>query len=108
MADDKISIKPDGIAVLSPPPPLTAENNAAGTGDQRADVAGSAGDPHHVSRGDRRPLYEQRRHSYLWHFGNVPRPGWRGSARTERNVSAVKSLYDGYEFLYRLIKALGS
>ncbi len=107
MADDKISIKPDGVAVLSPAPPLSAEIM----------------DPVNKITADMWPgtpviptmLVAATDGRFLNNAG-IPTYGISGMFRDLDGGGVhglnerirVKSLYDGHEFLYRLVKALGS
>ena len=107
MADDKISIKPDGVAVLSPAPPLSAEIM----------------DPVNKITADMWPgtpviptmLVAATDGRFLNNAG-IPTYGISGMFRDLDGGGVhglnerirVKSLYDGQEFLYRLVKALGS
>jgi acetylornithine deacetylase/succinyl-diaminopimelate desuccinylase-like protein len=107
MADDKIKITADGEPVLSPPPPLTPEimrpvieisarmwpgvpvipSMTAGATDGR--FLSNAGIPTYGITGQ---------------FRDFDGGGVHGLNERIR----VKSLYEGQEFLYRLVKALGS
>ncbi|HWP89538.1 MAG TPA: M20/M25/M40 family metallo-hydrolase [Burkholderiales bacterium] len=107
MADDKISIKPDGVAVSSPAPPLSAEIL----------------DPVNKITADMWPgtpviptmLVAATDGRFLNNAG-IPTYGISGMFRDLDGGGVhglnerirVKSLYDGQEFLYRLVKALGS
>jgi acetylornithine deacetylase/succinyl-diaminopimelate desuccinylase-like protein len=107
MADDKISIKPDGVAVLSPQPPLTAEIMQP---VQKISAEMWPGVPviptMLVAATDGR----------FMNNAGIPTYGISGMFRDQDGGGIhglnerirVKSLYEGYEFLYRLIKALGS
>ncbi len=107
LANDKISVKPDGVAVLAPPAPLTpdimrpVEQIAAqmwpgvpviatmATGATDGRFLANAGIPTYGITGQ---------------FRDADGGGVHGLNERLR----VKSLYEGHEFLYRLIKALSS
>jgi acetylornithine deacetylase/succinyl-diaminopimelate desuccinylase-like protein len=107
MADDKISIKPDGVAVLSPPPPLTAEIMRPVEAISAQMWPGVPVIPTMlVAATDGRFLNNAGIPTYgiSGLFRDIDGSGVHGLNERIR----VKSLYDGYEFLYRLIKSLGS
>ena len=107
MADEKISIKPDGIAVLSPPPPLTTEIMLPVTGITTDIWPGTPVIPTMlVAATDGRFLNNAGIPTYgiSGMFRDLDGGGVHGLNERIR----VKSLYEGCEFLYRLVKALGS
>ena len=72
----------------------------------RGDVAGRPGDPDHEHGRDRRPVPPGRRDSRLRRRRDL-RATWTTCAPTAgTSAMAVKSFYEGQEFLYRLVKAL--
>jgi len=107
MADDKISIKPDGVAVSSPAPPLSAEIMDP-VNKITADMwPGTPVIPTMlVAATDGRFLNNAGIPTYgiSGMFRDIDGGGVHGLNERIR----VKSLYDGQEFLYRLVKALGS
>ncbi len=107
MADDKIGIKPDGVAVLSPTPPLSAEIMEP-VNRITADMwPGTPVIPTMlVAATDGRFLNNAGIPTYgiSGMFRDLDGGGVHGLNERIR----VKSLYDGHEFLYRLVKALGS
>ena len=107
LADDKISIKPDGVAVLSPTPPLTPEIMTAVTRISSEIWPGIPVIPTMlVAATDGRFLNNAGIYTYgiSGMFHDIAGSGAHGLNERIR----VKSLYDGQEFLYRLVKALGS
>ena len=107
MADDKISIKPDGVAVLSPPPPLTAEIMQPVEAISAQLWPGTPVIPTMlVAATDGRFLNNAGIPTYgiSGMFRDVDGGGIHGLNERIR----VKSLYDGHEFLYRLVKTLSS
>ena len=104
-ADDKISITPDGAAVLSPPPPLTPEIMRAVNEISAAMWPGVPVIPT-LSAGatDGR---------FLANIG-IPTYGITGQFRDADGGGVhglnerirVKSFYEGHEFLERLVRAL--
>ena len=107
MADDKIKITPDGIAVLSPPPPLTAEIMKPVEAISAQMWPGIPVVPTMlVAATDGRFLNNVGIPTYgiSGMFRDLDGGGIHGLNERIR----VKSLYDGHEFLYRLVKALGS
>ena len=107
MADDKISVMPDGVAVLSPPPPLTAEIMEPVTRITTVMWPGTPVVPTMlVAATDGRFLNNAGIPTYgvSGMFRDLDGGGVHGLNERIR----VKSLYDGNEFLYRLVKALGS
>ena len=105
MADDKISITPDGTAVLSPPPPLTAEIMAPVEAITAQMWPGVPVIPTMlVAATDGRFLNNAGIHTYgiSGMFRDPDGSGVHGLNERSR----VKSLYEGQAFLYRLVKAL--
>ena len=107
MADDKISIKPDGTAVLSPPPLLTTEIIEPVTKISAEIWPGIPVIPTMlVAATDGRFLNNAGIPTYgiSGMFRDIDGGGIHGLNERIR----AKSLYDGREFLYRLVKALSS
>ena len=107
MADDKISIKPDGVAVLSPAPPLSPEIMEPVSRITSDMWPGTPVIPTMlVAATDGRFLNNAGIPTYgvSGMFRDLDGGGVHGLNERIR----VKSLYDGNEFLYRLVKALGS
>jgi acetylornithine deacetylase/succinyl-diaminopimelate desuccinylase-like protein len=106
LADDKITVTPMGTAVLSPPPPLTPTLMKA-VEDISADMW--PGVPliptMQASATDGRFL----NNAGIWTYGvsgMFGGPEGSGAHGLNEHIR-VKSLYDGFEFLYRLAKRLG-
>jgi acetylornithine deacetylase/succinyl-diaminopimelate desuccinylase-like protein len=107
MADEKIKITPDGVAVLSPPPPLTAEIMKPVETITAQMWPGIPVIPTMlVAATDGRFLNNAGIPTYgiSGMFRDID--GGRIHGLNER--IPVKSLYEGQEFLHRLVKALGS
>ena len=107
MADDKINIKPDGVAVLSPAPPLSPEIMEPVSRITSDMWPGTPVIPTMlVAATDGRFLNNAGIPTYgvSGMFRDLDGGGVHGLNERIR----VKSLYDGNEFLYRLVKALGS
>ena len=107
MADDKIKVTPDGIAVLSPPPPLTTEIM------QPVEALSAQMWPGIpvvltmlVAATDGRFLNNAGIPTYgiSGMFRDIDGGGIHGLNERIR----VKSLYEGQEFLYLLTKALST
>ena len=107
MTNDKISITPDGAAVLSPPPPLTAEIMQPVEAITAQMWPGVPVLPDMlVAATDGRFLNNAGIHTYgiSGMFRDSEGSGVHGLNERFR----VKSLYEGQEFLYRLVKALSA
>ena len=107
MADDKIKITRDGVAVLSPQPPLTPEIMGAMRSVSESMWPGVPVIPTMlVAATDGRFLNNAGIPTYgiTGQFHDAAGSGLHGLNEHIR----VKSLYDSYEFLYRFVKALSS
>ena len=107
MANDKINIAPDGAAVLSPPPPLSTEIMApveAITAQMWPGVPvipvmlGGATDGRFLNNAG----------IATYGISGMFRDADGGGVHGLNERFRVKSLYEGQDFLYRLVKALGS
>lgn len=107
MADEKIKITPDGVAVLSPPPPIAAEIMKPVEAITAQIWPGIPVIPTMlVAATDGRFLNNAGIPTYgiSGMFRDIDGGGIHGLNERIR----VKSLYDGHEFLHRLVKALAS